>query len=132
MEPAIHSAKEIKDILPPAGMKYELDDIAEVIDRRNGSGVLFILDGWDELPQHVPGRENISEIIRRNELIESDLVITSRQTSSASLYSQHGSRHKPIQRAAGHIRSERERLSQCGEKVDGRNAYRRRTRSAAR
>ena len=86
-EPAIHSAKEIKDILPPAGMKYELDDIAEVIDRRNGSGVLFILDGWDELPQHVPGRENISEIIRRNELIESDLVITSRQTSSASLYS---------------------------------------------
>lgn len=86
-EPAIHSAKEIQDILPRAGMKYELDDIAKVIYRRCGSGVLFILDGWDELPQDVPGRENISEIIRRNELTESNLVITSRQTSSASLYS---------------------------------------------
>ena len=84
-EPAIHSAEEIKDILPRIGSKGDLDDIAKVIDSRHGSGVLFIMDGWDELSQHVPGRETISEIIRRYELPESDVVITSRQTSSASL-----------------------------------------------
>ena len=85
-EPAIHSAEEIKEILPHVGMKGELDDIAKVIDSRHGSGVLFILDGWDELPKKVPGRETISEIIRRYELPESDVVITSRQTSSANLH----------------------------------------------
>ena len=85
-EPAIQSAKEIKHILPRIGSKSDLDDIAKVIDSRNGSGVLFILDGWDELPQQISGYFTISEIICRHELTESDVVITSRQTSTASLH----------------------------------------------
>ena len=60
------------------------------------------------------------------------LIESGTRTHRGGRTPQHGARHKPLQRAARHFRSERERLSQCGEEVDGRNAYRRRTRSAAR
>ena len=61
-EPAIHKAKELKEILPRVGMEQ---DVAKEIDRSGGSGVLFILDGWDELPKDVPGHNTIHGIIRR-------------------------------------------------------------------
>ena len=82
-EPAIHKAKEIKEILPRVGMEEE---IAKEIDCSNGRGVLFILDGWDELPEDVPGHDTIYNIINGETLPECDAVITSRPTSSASLH----------------------------------------------
>ena len=82
-EPAIHKAKEIKEILPRVGMEEE---IAKEIDCSNGRGVLFILDGWDELPEDVPGHDTIYNIISGETLPECDAVITSRPTSSASLH----------------------------------------------
>ena len=82
-EPAIHKAKGIKEILPRVGMEEE---IAKEIDCSNGRGVLFILDGWDELPEDVPGHDTIYNIINGETLPECDAVITSRPTSSASLH----------------------------------------------
>ena len=82
-EPAIHKAKELKEILPRVGME---EDVAKEIDRSGGSGVLFILDGWDELPKDVPGHSTIYSIICRETIPQSTVVVTSRPTSSASLH----------------------------------------------
>ena len=53
----------------------------------NGRDVLFVLDGWDELPQIAPGRSIILDLIKGSELHESSIIITSRPISSASLHS---------------------------------------------
>ena len=82
-EPSIHNARKIKEILPRVGKE---DEIANEIETRGGNGVLFILDGWDELPKDVPGYDIIYRIIIREILPESAIVITSRPTSSAKLH----------------------------------------------
>ena len=82
-EPAIHKAKDVKEILPRVGME---GDVAKEIEGSRGRGVLFILDGWDELPEDVPGHDTVYNIISGETLPECDAVITSRPTSSASLY----------------------------------------------
>ena len=82
-EPAIHKAEEVKEILPHVGME---EDVAKEIEGSRGRGVLFILDGWDELPEDVPGHDTIYNIISGEKLSECDVVITSRPTSSASLH----------------------------------------------
>ena len=82
-EPAIHNAKDIKEILPRVGTE---ENIAKEIESSRGRGVLFILDGWDELPEDVSGHDTIYNIISGETLPECDTVITSRPTSSASLH----------------------------------------------
>ena len=82
-EPAIANAKEIKEILPRVGME---EDAAQWIESNNGSGVLFVMDGWDELPKAIPTDHIIQRIVHREVLSESAIVITSRPTSSAVLH----------------------------------------------
>ena len=82
-EPAIHKAKEVKEILPHVGME---EDAAKEMESSRGRGVLFILDGWDELPEGVPGHDTVDTIISGQTLPECHVVITSRPTSSASLH----------------------------------------------
>ena len=82
-EPAIHKAKEVKEILPRVQME---EDVAKEIESSRGRGILFILDGWDELPEEVPGHDTVYNIISRETLPECDVVITSRPTSSAGLH----------------------------------------------
>ena len=86
-EPAIHKAKEIKDILPLVEMEdVEMQDVAKEIVSNRGSGVLFIMDGWDELPKDIEENHIIRQIIVREVLSEGAVVITSRPTSSATLH----------------------------------------------
>ena len=73
----------MKEILPRVGFEEE---VARKIECSDGSGVLFIMDGWDELPEDVPGNDTIYKIISGETLPECDIVITSRPTSSASLH----------------------------------------------
>ena len=82
-EPAIANAKEIKEILPRVGME---EDAAQWIESNNGSRVLFVMDGWDELPKAIPTDHIIQRIVHREVLSESAIVITSRPTSSAVLH----------------------------------------------
>ena len=56
------------------------------IESSHGKGILFILDGWDELPEDVSGHDTIYNIINGETLPDCDIVITSRPTSSASLH----------------------------------------------
>ena len=82
-EPAIHKAKEVKEILPCVRME---EDAAKEIESSRGRGVLFILDGWDELPEDVPGHDTVYNIISGETLPECDAVITCRPSSSGSLH----------------------------------------------
>lgn len=82
-EPAIANATQIKEILPRVGME---EDAAQWIENNAGSGVLFIMDGWDELPKPTPADHIIKRIIHREVLPESTIVITSRPTSSVVLH----------------------------------------------
>ena len=100
-EPAIHEAKEIKEILPHVGTE---EDAAKELESSHGRGVLFILDGWDELPEGVSGYSTILSIIRRETIPECDVVITSRPTSSASLHNLISSRIEILGFTPGELR----------------------------
>ena len=84
-EPAIRKAKDIKDILPRQGAGME-PEIAKEIAARKGAGIMFVIDGWDELPETSSGHEVILRLISKEILPESIIVVTSRPTSSASLH----------------------------------------------
>ena len=84
-EPAIRDAKDVKDILPRQGAGME-PEIAKEIVLRKGAGTMFVIDGWDELPDTSRGHEVILRLISKKILPESAVVVTSRPTSSASLH----------------------------------------------
>ena len=84
-EPAIRDAQDIKDILPRQGAGME-PEIAKEIAARGGAGIMFVIDGWDELPEASRGHNIILRLIRKEVLPESTVVVTSRPTSSASLH----------------------------------------------
>ena len=81
----VQNAKNIAELLPRQN-EVMGQDIEQEIVSINGRGVLFILDGWDELPKTVPGHSIILNLIERNQLQESSIIITSRPTSSAQLH----------------------------------------------
>ena len=61
-------------------------DIEKLIGENNGSNVLFVLDGWDEIPPSAPGHALVLRLIKRTQLHKSSIIITSRPTSSANLH----------------------------------------------
>ena len=50
-DPAVQSAQTIADLLPVE--KFNAEEIADELTATNGRGVLWVLDGWDELPPHL-------------------------------------------------------------------------------
>ena len=84
-EPAIRDAKDIKDILPCQGAGME-PEIAKEIVARKGAGIMFVIDGWDELPETSSGHKVILRLISKEVLPDSTIVVTSRPTSSANLH----------------------------------------------
>ena len=83
-EPSVQNAKTIADLLPSHSETMS-QEITEVIANSEGSGVLFIFDGWEDLPQTKSAYSTISNIIQGTQLFRSSIVITS--SSSATLYS---------------------------------------------
>ena len=88
-DPKVQSAQSIADLLPcedHAMAKQAASDIMSV----KGSGVLWILDGWDELPSHLQKESIISALIRptlhqENPLSKMTVIVTSRPISSGEL-----------------------------------------------
>ena len=83
----IQSPCSIADILPCSSDIKERAwrEIMEV----NGKGVLFLLDGWDELPQNLQINSIFKEIIKsspKHSLLLSTVVVTSRYVSSDELH----------------------------------------------
>ena len=84
-EKTVQNAKNIADLLPKRNDTMG-QNAEEEINARDGEGVLFILDGWDELPEKAPGRLIIQNILDCKKLHKSSVVITSRPISSMNLH----------------------------------------------
>ena len=84
-EEVIQTAKSIADLLPKRDQTMG-QTIEKEITACDGEGVLFIFDGWDELPEKAPGYSIIRDILGCNKLHKSSVVITSRPISSMKLH----------------------------------------------
>ncbi len=87
-DPAIQAARSIADLLPRRNDQMARDILAE-LEARDGEGVLFVLDGWDELPGELPRDSPISQLIEPailSPLEHSAVIVTSRPEASAKLH----------------------------------------------
>ena len=84
-EEVVQNAKSIADLLPKRDGTMGQNAEKEII-ARDGEGVLFIFDGWDELPEKAPGHSIIRDILDCKQLHKSSVIITSRPISSMNLH----------------------------------------------
>ena len=84
-EEVVQNAKSIADFLPKRDCTMGQNAEKE-ITAYDGKGVLFIFDGWDELPEKAPGLSIIRGILDCEQLHKSSVVITSRPISSMHLH----------------------------------------------
>ena len=80
-DPAVQRAQTIADLLPIENA----EEIAAELIVTNGRGVLWILDGWDELPPHLQQDSIFYKFIERM-LRECSVIVTSRPISSGDLH----------------------------------------------
>ena len=88
-DPKVQSAQSIADLLPCED-RAMAERASMEIKAVKGSGVLWILDGWDELPPHLQTESIISALIRptlhqENPLSKTAVIVTSRPVSSGDL-----------------------------------------------
>ena len=88
-DPKVQSAQSIADLLPSKDHAMA-ERAAQEIIAIEGSGVLWILDGWDELPPHLQKESIINALIRptlhqENPLSKTAVIVTSRPVSSGDL-----------------------------------------------
>ena len=81
----VRNAKEIADILPKENGAMGREIEQEIINH-GSQHLLFVFDGWDEFPDTAPGYSLIMKILTLDKLSQRSVIITSRPTSSASLY----------------------------------------------
>ncbi|XP_064391114.1 NACHT, LRR and PYD domains-containing protein 5-like [Halichondria panicea] len=89
-DPLVKEAKTIEDLLPCRNSTLACQ-IGAIISGTDGKGVLWVLDGWDELPSDLPRDSIINKLIRpdmsqKGALHESAVIVTSRPSSSAELH----------------------------------------------
>ena len=84
-DPAVQNAQNIIDLLPCQD-ETMAQDVEKLMRENNGSNVLFVLDGWDEIPKSAQGHALVLSLIDRTQLHGSSIIITSRPTSSANLH----------------------------------------------
>ena len=88
-DPKVQSAQTIAELLPTKDVAMAECAAREII-ANEGSGVLWILDGFDELPTHLQNESVISTLIKpklhqENPLSKTAVIITSRPISSGDL-----------------------------------------------
>ena len=88
-DPKVQSAQSVAELLPTKDVAMAERAAREII-ANEGSGVLWILDGFDELPSHVQNEFVISTLIKpklhqENPLSKTAVIITSRPISSGDL-----------------------------------------------
>ena len=67
---------------------YKRHNVSEIVDLfkgRNGEGMLIIFDGWDELSTKLRKSSLAASIIRREQLDQCSVIVTSRSYASSSL-----------------------------------------------
>ena len=77
--------------------KLSCSEMKEYVHQYNGKGLVFILDGWDELPDDLQSHSFYHDIIFRNAAFScSTIIVTSRPSCSDQLAEKVGDRHYQI------------------------------------
>ena len=89
-DPLIGKAKTVADLLPCVD-KAMASEAETAIKAQYGAGVLWVLDGWDELPSDLPSDSIINKLIQprmfqESPVVKSSVIIASRPSSSAELH----------------------------------------------
>ena len=86
-DPAVQSAKSIADLLPCPDIETA-QQIASAIKASNGRGILWVMDGWDELPLRLQDDSLLRDMIAPphiSPITLSSVIVTSRPISSGDL-----------------------------------------------
>ena len=73
-------------VLTSVANKKVAADIAQYVDKYDGDGVVFILDGFDELPEEMRQSSIVRDILKGRLAPKASFLITSRPISAQSLY----------------------------------------------
>ena len=116
-DPRMREIKSVTQLLQLFTSTKIACDVADYIQECNGSGVAFVIDGFDEYPSSLQHSSLIVDIIRGEILHNAMVVITSQPTATVSLHD-HVDRRIDI---LGFAKEEREQyiiqsLSDCPEK----------------
>ena len=86
-DPAVQHAKCIADLIPCRNQEIA-QQVASAITDSDGRGILWLLDGWDELPSHLQEKSFLKDMITpslHSPITQSSVIITSRQITSGEL-----------------------------------------------
>ena len=86
-DPAVQRAKSIVDLLPCRNDEMA-QTVASAITANDGRGILWVLDGWDELPAQLRQESFLRDIIipsTKSPITLSSVIVTSRSISSGDL-----------------------------------------------
>ena len=118
-DPRLREVKSIKDLVKLFISTKIAKDVADYIQECNGSGVAFVIDGFDEYPSSLQHSSFIVDIISGKTLHKAMVVVTSRPTATICLHDQVDRRIDIL----GFAKEEREQyitqsLSNCSKKID--------------
>ena len=83
-DPVVQNAQTIADLLPCQDKEMS-GQVARAIANIDGRGVLWILDGWDELPPHLREESFLKDVIEdpaKSHIAQSSVIVTSRPITS--------------------------------------------------
>ena len=86
-DPAVQSAKSIADLIPCRNKEMS-HQVASAITDIDGRGVLWVLDGWDELPSQLREKSLLRDLVTpslHSPITQSSVIVTSRPISSGEL-----------------------------------------------
>ena len=86
-DPKVQSAKSIADLLPCPDIE-KAQQVASAITANNGRGILWVMDGWDELPLRLQYYSFLRDMIAPpniSPITLSSMIVTSRPISSGDL-----------------------------------------------
>ena len=118
-DPHLREVKSIKDLVELFTSTKIAKDVADYIQECNGSGVAFVIDGFDEYPSSLQHSSFIVDVIGGKTLHKAMVVVTSRPTATICLHDQVDRRIDIL----GFAKEEREQyiaqsLSNCSKKID--------------
>ena len=81
----IKNAKKVQDLFPTPDEELQTEVCKEAL-RNSGEGILFILEGYDELPEDDQERSIFLDLVEGRVLHNAAVLVTSRPSASASLF----------------------------------------------
>ena len=96
--PAVQRAKSIVDLLPCPNIQ-KAQEVASAIEASNGRGILWVMDGWDELPAQLRKKSLLRDMIAPPQISPitlSSVIVTSRPISSGDLIESVSSRFEVL------------------------------------